>query len=206
MKFKAPILFLGMVLVLALAAGIGIGCSGGGGGSVPAGHCASGCPYSALLNGQCDSACNNAACSYDNGACGSTGGKPTATAGKPTTTPIQQTGYCSESCKWEWVGDGECDDWTGGCNTASCNWDGGDCSSYPTATQSSYCSTYCPSYWIADGVCDWTECYNAACNWDGGDCANYCADGCPNSYIGDTWCDQSCYNAACQWDGGDCNN
>ena len=40
--------------------------------------------------------------------------------------------------------------------------------------------------------------------WVGPD-SGYCADGCPNSWVGDVhWCDDVCWNAACNWDGGDC--
>lgn len=31
-----------------------------------------------------------------------------------------------------------------------------------------------------------------------------CADGCPDTWVGDKFCDASCNNEACSWDGGDC--
>jgi hypothetical protein len=102
---------------------------------------------------------------------------------------------------WEWVGDGECDNWAGGCYTASCNWDGGDCDG-----TSGYCATGCPDYWVGDGYCD-SACNVASCNYDDGDCSGgsgYCATGCPYSWIGDGYCDSACNVAACNYDGGDC--
>ena len=32
-----------------------------------------------------------------------------------------------------------------------------------------------------------------------------CAPDCPDSYIGDDYCDGVCFYSACEWDGGDCN-
>ena len=32
-----------------------------------------------------------------------------------------------------------------------------------------------------------------------------CADGCPNNWIKDGYCDAACNNKQCDWDGGDCN-
>ncbi|KAB7503638.1 N-acetylglucosamine-1-phosphotransferase subunits alpha/beta [Armadillidium nasatum] len=31
-----------------------------------------------------------------------------------------------------------------------------------------------------------------------------CADGCPGTWLGDSYCDQSCNTSSCFWDGGDC--
>ena len=67
MKWKFPLLFLGLIFVLALAAAVGIGCSRGTGGV--AGGCAAGCQNAWLDDGLCDNACNNAACNYDDGDC-----------------------------------------------------------------------------------------------------------------------------------------
>ncbi len=67
MKWKYPLLFLGLISVLALAAAAGIGCSGGTGGV--AGGCAAGCQTTWLGDGLCDNACNNVACNYDGGDC-----------------------------------------------------------------------------------------------------------------------------------------
>eukprot|EP01087_Luapelamoeba_hula_P016073 TRINITY_DN4908_c0_g2_i3.p1 TRINITY_DN4908_c0_g2~~TRINITY_DN4908_c0_g2_i3.p1 ORF type:complete len:1115 (-),score=138.63 TRINITY_DN4908_c0_g2_i3:111-3455(-) len=90
------------------------------------------------------------------------------------------------------------------------------------------CSEGCPSSWISDGYCD-QACNVSACNFDGGDCRNatntragsggwggwgsgggtgtttdYCAWGCPDSWVGDRYCDRPCQNAGCGMDGGDC--
>eukprot|EP01117_Protostelium_nocturnum_P010349 TRINITY_DN3721_c0_g1_i2.p1 TRINITY_DN3721_c0_g1~~TRINITY_DN3721_c0_g1_i2.p1 ORF type:complete len:1019 (-),score=326.23 TRINITY_DN3721_c0_g1_i2:164-3220(-) len=95
------------------------------------------------------------------------------------------------------------------------------------------CAEGCPSSWIGDGFCD-QACNSSACDWDGGDCANvtadsdtpggnynggsynggfssalsssdYCSTGCPNSWIGDKFCDRTCRVANCGFDAGDCD-
>jgi UDP-N-acetylglucosamine-lysosomal-enzyme len=88
------------------------------------------------------------------------------------------------------------------------------------------CAEGCPSAWIGDGYCD-ASCNNTLCDFDGGDCLNatantrggnwwwnnnqsggkfdkYCAPGCPDSWIGDKYCDRACRHADCAMDGGDC--
>lgn len=32
-----------------------------------------------------------------------------------------------------------------------------------------------------------------------------CSSGCPGSWLGDGYCDESCNTSACEWDGGDCS-
>ncbi|MEA1958913.1 MAG: LNR domain-containing protein, partial [Chloroflexota bacterium] len=98
MKSKNIILIVTFVLVVAAVVGVGCGQS-------QVYQCAAGCPYTSVGDGVCDSACNNAACSYDGGDC--------------------TTGYCATGCPWSYVGDGYCDS---ACNVAACNYDGGDCS------------------------------------------------------------------------------
>lgn len=87
------------------------------------------------------------------------------------------------------LGDGICD-LVGHYNTASCNWDSGDCC-VDTCTEctssplfacldpnaSSYGDVSCAGAesWLGDGYCDSTDENSAACGWDGGDC---CPDTC----------------------------
>lgn len=33
-----------------------------------------------------------------------------------------------------------------------------------------------------------------------------CAINCPDSWVGDNWCDSACNNSACNWDDGDCDD
>lgn len=88
------------------------------------------------------------------------------------------------------------------------------------------CAEGCPSAWIGDGYCD-SSCNNTLCDFDGGDCLNgtassrggnwwynsnsgnsrfdkYCGPGCPDSWIGDKYCDRACRHVDCAMDGGDC--
>eukprot|EP01090_Pellita_catalonica_P003392 TRINITY_DN1305_c0_g1_i1.p1 TRINITY_DN1305_c0_g1~~TRINITY_DN1305_c0_g1_i1.p1 ORF type:complete len:1052 (-),score=178.20 TRINITY_DN1305_c0_g1_i1:110-3265(-) len=86
------------------------------------------------------------------------------------------------------------------------------------------CAPGCASSWISDGYCD-QACNVSECNWDGIDCINatntrfgiggtgtatntngYCSVGCPDSWIGDKYCDNSCKKKECAWDGGDCGS
>ena len=34
----------------------------------------------------------------------------------------------------------------------------------------------------------------------------YCAEGCPDYWIGDSWCDAACETEECDYDGGDCGH
>jgi hypothetical protein len=74
-----------------------------GGGSE---ECSPGCRPDWPGDGECDSACNVAACDYDSGDCSSGGGD------------------CNSGCPASWRGDGGCDS---ACNVAACNFDDGDC-------------------------------------------------------------------------------
>ena len=88
------------------------------------------------------------------------------------------------------------------------------------------CNDGCPPSWIGDGYCD-TACNTTDCERDGGDCnvtksrggfarwgfsgyhftqdtGNYCAPGCPDSWLGDRYCDSSCFIIDCAFDSGDC--
>ena len=91
------------------------------------------------------------------------------------------------------------------------------------------CRDGCPPSWIGDGYCD-TACNNTDCEHDAGDCnktrgqqgdmggrwgfpgysrysqdtSRYCAEGCPNSWLGDRYCDSSCFLLECAFDSGDC--
>jgi hypothetical protein len=68
MKWKCPLLFLGLIFVLALAAAVGISC-GNNPSTGSYADCALVCPNSWLGDGQCDDVCNNAECNYDSGDC-----------------------------------------------------------------------------------------------------------------------------------------
>ena len=84
-------------------------------------NCASGCQPGWPGDGDCDTACNVAACNYDNGDC-----SPPAAASTPTPSSLN----CAPGCQPGWPGDGYCNT---ACNVAACNYDNGDCSSSPSS-------------------------------------------------------------------------
>jgi len=88
------------------------------------------------------------------------------------------------------------------------------------------CAEGCPSGWLGDGYCD-KACNNSNCGYDNGDClgkngttptntysstysgrtssqTRYCSTGCPESWLGDRYCDKACNNINCAFDSGDC--
>ena len=108
--------------------------------------------------------------------------------------------YFYEGCPQPWqrlIGDGNCDD---ALNTATCNFDDGDCCD-PTAS-TDYCqdcichedlNCNAPLELILNGYCN-DETNTAECNFDGGDCCGSCAnldqcsdceclDGSPPNYL-----------------------
>eukprot|EP01119_Soliformovum_irregulare_P013098 TRINITY_DN3457_c0_g1_i1.p1 TRINITY_DN3457_c0_g1~~TRINITY_DN3457_c0_g1_i1.p1 ORF type:complete len:1204 (-),score=445.63 TRINITY_DN3457_c0_g1_i1:46-3657(-) len=99
---------------------------------------------------------------------------------------------CNDGCASGWIGDGYCDV---ACNTSSCNWDGGDCANHT--------GNAVPGN------------HNNNNNWWGGNVGGasslsekekkYCAPGCPDSWIGDKYCDRTCRVKDCGYDAGDCD-
>jgi hypothetical protein len=65
------------------------------------------------------------------------------------------------------------------CNTSSCNFDGGDCANATSATMGSGWSS-------GSSGGSW----GAGSSW--GAALDYCAPGCPDSWIGDKYCDKPC--------------
>ena len=111
--------------------------------------CASGCSSRYIGDGDCDSQCNNAACSRDGGDC----------SRSPSPPPIT----CASGCPSSYIHDGDCDSH---CNNAACRHDGGDCSGSSGGT----CASGCDSSYLGDGECD-DPCNSVSCNHDGGDCS-----------------------------------
>lgn len=153
MVYKPRIWVLGLLISLALAASMGAaaGCNSGSG-STALQECAAGCPDSWINNGQCDSACNNAACNYDGGDC-----DLTECPSGYSISVNNPDKCCSNGLPYYWAADNMCR----------------AISPYaaPTSTQTMhYCAPGCPDSGIGDGVCD-NSCNVAACGYDGGDCA-----------------------------------
>lgn len=89
---------------------------------------------------------------------------------------------CAEGCPSSWLGDKYCD---AACNTTECDFDNGDCIGVTdTSSQTRYSS------------------------WNSGKSAyksKYCASGCPDSWVGDKYCDRACNVASCGFDASDCD-
>lgn len=171
-------------------------------------ECAPGCRSSWRGDGECDTACNNAACNHDNGDC----------TQQTVKKSNGQTCSSSSDCQSANCGNSIC--CASGktcCSSGSQCSSGYECStSYhyciqsSTTTPTTECAPGCISSWKGDGACD-TACNNAACAWDNGDCtqgnatsSGGCAAGCYQSWLGDDECDTVCNNAACNYDDGDC--
>ncbi|MEC9465796.1 MAG: LNR domain-containing protein [Myxococcota bacterium] len=109
------------------------------------------------------------------------------------------TSGCTEDpgcdCPASFIGDGFCDS---DCNTAECNFDGGDCD------EPADCAVGCTSTMLGDGTCD-DACNVVSCSYDYGDCSSteVCSDLCAG-WASDGYCDLSCNTDPCAWDGGDC--
>lgn len=104
---------------------------------------------------------------------------------------------CNEGCPANWIGDGYCDI---ACNVSSCEWDGGDCKN---ASRPSYGGYSPPSgsenrWWNS-----FSSSSSSSSSWTDR-LSRYCTPGCPDSWIGDKYCDRACENALCGFDGGDC--
>lgn len=97
--------------------------------------------------------------------------------------PVPQ---CNDGCPANWIGDGYCDL---ACNVSSCDWDGGDCANQTSTTSSSTAHPW------------WGQ---ANTNNRGSPTEHYCVPGCPDSWIGDKYCDRACRNVQCGMDAGDC--
>jgi len=104
----------------------------------------------------------------------------------------------------------------------------------PTPPSLADCTSQCHRPFIGDNICD-PVCNVAACSFDGGDCPNtngntptasppvvapppptspgsdyydydeYCPHDCPDSWLGDGYCDDVCNVGGCHYDFGDCD-
>ncbi|KNC48218.1 N-acetylglucosamine-1-phosphotransferase subunit beta [Thecamonas trahens ATCC 50062] len=93
---------------------------------------------------------------------------------------------CNEGCPASWINDGVCDT---ACNVSACDWDGMDCVNVTSTSRYS-------SWWSGSS---WSSSSSSAARY-----SSYCAPGCPDSWIGDRYCDKACTNEACGWDATDC--
>ncbi|OEH76664.1 notch domain-containing protein [Cyclospora cayetanensis] len=160
------------------------------------------CERRLLVNGTCNSECNNPDCLFDGGEC---------------------LEMCNAKCSKSWLGDGDCDR---DCDTLECGYDKGDCTSSTNVRLNAFreangsegevCNSTCRLWMVGNSVCD-SQCNNTACRFDGGDCDNVTAvieldysakpevyQFCVKEWIGDGHCDPNCYNKPSNWDGGDC--
>lgn len=99
---------------------------------------------------------------------------------------------CASSCPTSWLADGYCDQ---ACNTADCHFDRGDCANVTEGEGPDL---------TASAFADWQASADAPGANGIPPLPGYCADGCPESWIGDKVCDLRCNVAACGFDGTDC--
>eukprot|EP01103_Thecamoeba_quadrilineata_P002665 TRINITY_DN1257_c0_g1_i1.p1 TRINITY_DN1257_c0_g1~~TRINITY_DN1257_c0_g1_i1.p1 ORF type:complete len:1024 (-),score=211.29 TRINITY_DN1257_c0_g1_i1:198-3269(-) len=95
---------------------------------------------------------------------------------------------CADGCPHSWLGDKYCDNV---CNTTLCGYDEGDClnANYTSRTRGwSGSRTTTPSSFQSSRQAQ----------------AHYCQRTCPDSWIGDKYCDNTCKTLECAFDGGDC--
>jgi len=95
---------------------------------------------------------------------------------------------CNEGCPANWINDGYCDQ---ACNVSDCDYDGEDCKNATSTTGS--------QSWNGGN-----NRYNNNNNNNNKD-SKYCSAGCPDSWIGDKYCDRACKTVECGWDAGDCD-
>lgn len=92
------------------------------------GACALGCPNHWKGDADCDEECNVASCDFDGGDCvadSSDALEALDVANNSTNSSVVEEA-CNARCPGHRIGDQDCDE---ECNTASCDWDGGDCDS-----------------------------------------------------------------------------
>eukprot|EP01114_Cavostelium_apophysatum_P003574 TRINITY_DN1353_c0_g2_i5.p1 TRINITY_DN1353_c0_g2~~TRINITY_DN1353_c0_g2_i5.p1 ORF type:complete len:1245 (+),score=388.40 TRINITY_DN1353_c0_g2_i5:191-3925(+) len=99
---------------------------------------------------------------------------------------------CNDGCPANWIGDGYCD---APCNVSDCDWDADDCKNVTSTTggRTSGGGNAGGNWWNNGG-------FNKG-DKDG----KYCAANCPDTWIGDKYCDRNCKVADCGFDAGDCD-
>ncbi|KAG2383222.1 hypothetical protein C9374_004559 [Naegleria lovaniensis] len=106
---------------------------------------------------------------------------------------------CASGCQESWLGDGYCDL---SCNVTQCDFDGGDC--IGNNVRMSYGSSSFGNSWN-----NWnTGSTGQLPNWMSSSKSNYhnyCAASCPDTWIGDRFCDRPCNVRECGFDAGDCD-
>eukprot|EP01116_Phalansterium_solitarium_P014565 TRINITY_DN3229_c0_g1_i1.p2 TRINITY_DN3229_c0_g1~~TRINITY_DN3229_c0_g1_i1.p2 ORF type:complete len:1966 (-),score=685.19 TRINITY_DN3229_c0_g1_i1:6465-12362(-) len=98
---------------------------------------------------------------------------------------------CNEGCPSSWIGDGYCDI---ACNVSDCDFDARDCLNYTGTGSNTRGGGNAGNYWSGN-------------TWNRGDndkTSKYCKPGCPDTWIGDKYCDRACRNLECGYDAGDC--
>eukprot|EP00033_Pygsuia_biforma_P000973 GCRY01001115.1.p1 GENE.GCRY01001115.1~~GCRY01001115.1.p1 ORF type:complete len:891 (+),score=285.92 GCRY01001115.1:152-2824(+) len=93
---------------------------------------------------------------------------------------------CAEGCPSSWIGDGYCDL---ACNVSECDFDFPDCVNATSNTSPSNTNSN-NSWWNS-----WGENSNQR---------PVCHAGCPDSWVGDKYCDTACKHPDCGYDAGDC--
>lgn len=152
------------------------------------GWCAPDCKPGWVGDNMCDKDCFRPECNWDQGDCSGILERGDMVFPPPSHETFD---YRSCVCPHNLLHNGKCD---AECNTAICNWDGGDCRHF--------CAPGCLTSWLGDTECD-VACFNEDCGYDKGDCEE-CSPGCRPDRIGNGICDGDCMTDSCHWDMGDC--
>ena len=185
--------------------------------------CSTGCAWTSINDGFCDTDCFNEKCGHDGHDCDEPEvGVPEPIPELPT-EPEEE--FCSPGCPWFSINDGFCDT---ECYSDKCGFDGYDCddkieeptrpSPAPEVPCHDCCSPGCPWTIINDGICN-EACNNEKCGNDGHDCDpiegyspsptepvnGECSPGCAWISINNGTCDPACQNEKCGQDGHDCD-
>jgi hypothetical protein len=134
----------------------------------PSTHCSTGCKWSEIGNGMCNTNCKNEACSNDGTDC-SDMVEPTIPEGTGTTgtsAEFDPATHCAAGCRWSDTGNSVCNP---ACQVSSaCSFDFNDCDDVTTGGGSAttgQCAPDCEDSMLGNGLCN-EACNVEACNLD----------------------------------------
>jgi len=117
---------------------------------------------------------------------------------------------CNDGCPNNWIGDGFCDV---ACNVTMCEFDAGDCNNSTGQMKTRWWNKNKNNNNTPGGGGVFATTVSANTNTNthvgGGGVGTdksktFCARGCPDSWVGDRYCDKMCRNVDCGFDAGDC--
>ncbi|KAF2077558.1 hypothetical protein CYY_001176 [Polysphondylium violaceum] len=120
---------------------------------------------------------------------------------------------CNDGCPNNWIGDGFCDQ---ACNVTMCEFDAGDCNNSTGQMKTRWwnknrnTNTNTANGGLTSFGTTTASNTNTNANNGGGvgfgtdKSKTFCSRGCPDSWVGDRYCDKMCRNVDCGFDAGDC--